>query len=567
MKPTAHTTRFSAPVFTKSDTQAAEEFMAYITGDGAHDVQHLADAEADRLGDYFGTLEKRLAPHEKLVLSQKGSLSALFKKVATETRNLILSEFIVIPEKILSHAAYQLQIRTGRMNSYFKPVDYHGGIIQMGFVQTMNPDKDGSVTFPVLALDTKMMTALESFDLRPVAEGLQKILSIANHDMLHHLTNTYLNDDISKTARTIPYARDLENFMREHVGGSDTDPGSYESWALLSHAATWREASRSGEDHALSDAVDQCFAAIHALNRDLQAAGKPLPIRAQAIDSFSTIACFGLMRICPLHAPLMERAVEKAAEINPNPGYNYTAFARRSLNLRLCPRDAKRDARFLTAFLDILDDPEPVIENHAGMLAYLITRYNDAAPHCDLDQIDAQELIDYAYRENSSFTWSMDEMTASVQAFSAALKPEHIARDELSLAGLMALRDLKDEITRATLNLFCVDPALYMKNKLLIEDTCNAVAADLHQHVRDYSASSDKKQDLFIATLANYERDDASLFGAKTLPLPALKKLEIIDLAPEIAYLVSPHRQDQQLSALRDNADIIDRGICTILNQ
>jgi len=560
--------KLSAPVFTNSDAESAKEFIAYITGDGAHDVDHLANDEADRLLDYFDTLEQRLfhSTHpEKPDLSKKGCLSALFKKVATDTQNLILSEFIIIPENFLHDTGFQTMIRTGRMNSYFHPITRHDTTVHMGFVQIMNPHNTGSVTFPVFALDGKVMQDLEGFNARPIAEALQKILTIANHDMMHHLTNTYLNDDISKTAKTIPYAKDLDTFMRSHLKGS----AGYENWAVLSHAATWHEANKNGAESELSKALDQCFDAIQTLDESLKEAGKPPHIRARAVDSFSTIACLGLIRICPLNDPLMQRAMNQAAVLNPDPGYNYAGFARRSFALRLTPRDDKRDARFLTAFLEILKDPQSVIENYAGPLAFLITQYNDMAPHCDLEQIELYELNDYAHRENSTSNWAMDEMKDSINAFAAAIKPGHIAVDELSVNGLRELRDLNDEITRTMLNLFCLDPALRDKNDSLIKDSCTATAAELHRRTKSHAVPTDRKQKLFMQTLINYEENGSSLFtdSGDDLSLAGLNKLEIVGLAPDVTYLASPHEKNSALTALRKTVETVDLGICTILNQ
>jgi len=131
------------------------------------------------------------------------------------------------------------------------------------------------------------------------------------------------------------------------------------------------------------------------------------------------------------------------------------------------------------------------------------------------------------------------------------------------------MRQLSIKTAVTALNYISAHPGQNRKYDALIRDCCRSHLETLRSAVRDqknHFTDLDSRPDLLVKTLANY---DHALAGQKgdDVTFRMLKLLEIIRLAPEIAYLASPVADNMELLHLRRNAREIDRGIRDILQE
>lgn len=557
-------------------TLTADDFIRHITDPLIQDLDVLATNEAERLSTYFAALERRLTQTAPAAdLSRKGTLTGLFTKVAADTRNLVLSDFTLIPSDFIALPAYKDLQEKGGIRSYFKSVfRYPNDPTRMGFIQVLGPDDDaGTISIPVLTLDAALLKELEDFDLHLMTTALQKLVSLGNHDMMHHLTNTFLNSNVAQAARTPDYAMDMQDFMASRVTGADAEPESYESWAILSHAATWNEACRDGAAAELDQISETIFTALATLDRAMELAGKPLHLRARTMDYFSSLTCHGLMRLCPFDAPVMERAFESATALTLEADYSYAAFVKNRLKTSLPPLQQDLRSGFLKAFSRYLDEPEMILTRFPQDVTVLMAHYNEIAIRQDFDPLDIDDLQLYTMAKQGPSYWTQDRLSDihdTIRSFGKIFQNGSLIDSDASCSMMSDVIELEKSITAKTARFFCLDPVLRADNRGLIHDTANHIASQLYQRVRRLTDGEDpwKKIPLFIETLANYTQNGQSYLPAEgeALSLIDARRLALISVAPDIAYLLSPADHNDRLKHLRLRTQAIDHGIIAILD-
>lgn len=584
------------------DEKSAAQLYEYLSQLRKATPGAIAEAESRRLAPYFSALEKRLDRDQpadsflgrvKAVIThhpispapetpeqkEKKSLCKTFNKVAADTGNVIVSEFCIIPETMLSHPAVSAMENSREIRQFFKRIRHNDATISLGFIQCMQDSGTGSVTVPVAALDSDILKSIKDFDTKTMMASLQDILTAANHDMMHHLTNTCLNNDVSNTAQTAAYAAKLNTFIAIHLRGNDEAPGSYESWALLSHADTWREMRGTETEQDLSRAVDTFYDSLSRLDREMKDAGKTEFQRSAVIDHFSVLGAFALMRIHPFSDPLMTHVLDRIEALDPAPPRTFVNYTQSFRNRNAIVEDPAIEQRLQSVFRGLLREPEGLIRSSASFMLSALNDYNDAAPFWGAEKIDVSALMDYV-DNTGKISPDTEEIAASFRALDRALKQERDADlDDLETDDAVSPDFRESSLTRAsrkiaatTLYHISADPEQSVKHEALIRDCCTSSLETLRHEARGTRAFAQRtanRQEMLLGTLSNYEGANHAPIGKKgdAATFRDLKRLELIQLAPEIAFLASPAENSPQLAKLRQNARKVDEGVRNILQK
>lgn len=591
------------PVIGSHNKKRVTQFCEYLSQLCKAPMSAIAEAESRRLAPYFSALEKRLEPGQpaggslgriKAVIThhpippapetpeqkEKKSLCRTFNKVAADTKNVIISEFSIVPETLLTDPAVSMMKNNRRISQFFKPVRHNKTDISLGFIQCMQNGGAGSVTVPVAALDSNILKSIKELDTKAMMTSLQGILTAVNHDMMHHLTNTCLNNDVSNTPQAVPYAAKLNTFIAMHVRGHDEAPYSYESWALLSHADTWREMRGTETEQDLNRSIDTFYDSLSRLGGEMKRAGKTESERVAVIDYFSVLCAFALMRIHPFNHPAMVRVMDRIEALHPAPLKIFTNYTQPFLNRDTIVADPDIEQRLHAVFHDLLEEPEGFIRNGASYMLSAINNYNYNAPFWNSPTINVSALMDYV-DHGGIIPPDTEEITASFRALDHALKHDRdIDLDNLDTESSVN-PDFKDirlshvsrTIAATTLHHISTDPEQSAKHEALIRDCCTSGLEKLRHEVRDHHLYAQRAiadpHYMLLGTLLNYEDTDHAPIGREgdAATFRHLKQLELIQLAPEIAFLASPAENSPPLARLRQNAREVDEGIRNILQK
>src|SRR5690606_14074005 len=142
-------------------------------------------------------------------------------------------------------------------------------------------------------------------------------------------------------------------------------------------------------------------------------------------DYFSTLACLGLMRVCPLDSPVMEFAIDSAAALTLDADHHYASFVSQQFSARLAALTPAANGDFLKAFSRYLDRPDIALAKNPRETVQLLVHYNEVALRCDLDVLEAENLYPvYTGTENPS-DWPAEKKAAlenSLRAFGKIFK-------------------------------------------------------------------------------------------------------------------------------------------------
>ena len=286
-----------------------------------HGVSDVARAEASRLQDagYFNALGEYVGkaqdPKEnkdqKRDFSKPAVLSDVFSGVADVTSNVILSQVAIIPNN-LRQTLDLSDVGQRGLNVAYDIADHR---MAFGFLQ-MHHARDrhsigGSITLPLVVLSNEMLSCIERVKPRAMLEAFQKAFSIVNHDSLHHYHNLFVGNSIAET-KISAYTMSLDSMRnwRKSVG-------LLEEWSLSSHSQVL---TQQEDDMMLSD----LGSAVRTYFTELKRISKEVAVRdrvnvAEVTDYYSGIMLDTLARLLPLDHPLMNLAVQGAAQADGSP--------------------------------------------------------------------------------------------------------------------------------------------------------------------------------------------------------------------------------------------------------
>lgn len=600
--------------------QRVVTFMHSLAGVAAGVV---ADGEARRLSTYFDALQQRI----RRILPQKPSLQGegynplkyvrniityhrvkedfaqgagiadQFRAVADATKSVITSEVGIIPKSVYGQFLYKMVDDTPKYMDFFKDTLLAGYSQNLGFYQVFRQNGSGSTTFPVLVLDDDVIGRVAAHAPPDLLNSLQNIATIANHDMMHHLTNVDLTGRISKIERGVAYKDTMVKMLRPRTRSySDDDHSSYESWNILSHTKTWRELRSRGIDMDMDKNVRSYFSGLEEMNDKAGKCDDPeesTRIR-KIVGHLGMVGMFSMMRVLPLDDPLMNHALDTMERINSDPGFvsfiagNYEA--RNILAGLMGPAD---DALLRRAYKEIVAE-----EDFPSFIGGHILE-----AHCVLSAVRVAH--EYFCEEKARTTGHpnglpspLSEMPQNFTDSDRGLQQQDIARycrvvadidyaAELQPGIRSNSKDQEENVALAIANLrqrelmfMIVSKYANDKNKdydvdLVTRISCATFRAQIKPHNADqidkniigYIHLSDSEK--IARTFRNYEDAGRKLHGDGH-NLPTYRELKLFELAcalPVMAYLGSPPGSDPLLKAVHENADLIDRDVVRILGR
>lgn len=313
-----------APILTntsdeKADVAALATFLKQLS---ANPIQVAAN-EAERIAPYLETLAAQSradfsadGPREtkqvRHALDEDG-LGALFNAVTRRTQNVILSDIIISPISLAARTA-----RSRRVKMFGKTGRYGHNRFFFGFLQAYQAGYESSVSVPIFSFENGLLDALRHLAPENLLREFQTIMGAGNHDMLHHYTNSVLNSRIARTEGT---GKKLKRWTDSYFSAAeeenrDSDIHGYESWLVLNHARIRRAMEQGPEGDALRQSCARFFDELERIGRGvarLEDADKA----HEVVDYFGSMLCFALMRYVPMNHPLMQEAIRRLEQADP----------------------------------------------------------------------------------------------------------------------------------------------------------------------------------------------------------------------------------------------------------
>jgi len=163
------------------------------------------------------------------------TLCDLFTAMAAATNATLISDVVIAPRNIKWGPAKDLFMgHTEFTASYF----CLGHTFEFGFLKTAAHRNNSATTFPIFTVDPAMIGAIPQKEAEPLLRGLQCVLGVVNHDMLHHFTSCAID---SITVYNKP-SYTASNPVWSGATALPEGPGdSYEKWALQSQENVLRQ--------------------------------------------------------------------------------------------------------------------------------------------------------------------------------------------------------------------------------------------------------------------------------------------------------------------------------------
>ncbi len=251
-------------------------------------------------------LEKMADPDE---------LGKLFKRVAAETRNTVLSEIMLAPDNVFN------TLRGKHDTKFVGRYEYEGLKYAFGFIQAFEDEKKHSVSVPVFAFDQSMLKMIEPHKPEAMLRAFQAIMTAGNHDMQHHYTNVTLNSNISASRHPSalpeqPFA--VKQWYDKHfsLGGGDTAETSYESWLMLNHERIQKAMEKGPEEEKLRKACDTFFDELERISGKISGTVPAKSVHEMS-DYFGTMLLYSMMRYLRLDHPLLGHALGRLEKADP----------------------------------------------------------------------------------------------------------------------------------------------------------------------------------------------------------------------------------------------------------
>ena len=290
------------------------------------------DLLVSRFEDRFKHASSKTEPVQPLTKTEAETLASpsvlndLFIRATARRNNVILSAVNIVPDSFLDGPLSEQALKD---TTGFNVLNNHNGRpIRFGFIQVFDKTSSGkgSVSLPVLSLDTDMMTLLEKTGAQEILKPLHALYTAGNHDMLHHFSSEVINEGIARKDETPLMGffgrvndSNMEKWSIHNFTGNDHDATGYESWLVSVHSRISRQLEQSAILHSH---LKEYFDGLDTL-RDTLLDGandeSTLHHAHTVIDYFSTVAITGLMRLVPMTDLLMQYALDRAESADPVP--------------------------------------------------------------------------------------------------------------------------------------------------------------------------------------------------------------------------------------------------------
>jgi hypothetical protein len=276
------------------------------------------------------------------------NLAHIFNETTAVTSNALISEVVIIPSNIYSAGRTQQVFNRSRLDV---PYNTAFGYFAFGFFQAYGAEHEQSSTFAIFTLDSDAIAPLLPYDTHKMFAGLQKAMSMVNHDMLHHLTAPII-DPVVADKHNQSFSRQLPVYawadkVRKYGGwGGDSEP--YEDLMQIVHENAVLTSDPDGKkttaivDDYFKELTRLCAVALadatHQKQKD--------DVR-EAVNYCALLMGHALTRVYPLNHPVMTNCLDKMLAVDPVPEKSLedTLFTRADIG-----RDPKHRQKALSAY-------------------------------------------------------------------------------------------------------------------------------------------------------------------------------------------------------------------------
>lgn len=339
-----------APVIIDATTQeGVQPLLDLVKTIRTHGNVAIAQQESQRLNPYFSALSVYLTnalnktggedpPLKKL--TTPGALSGIFNALATNTRNTLTSEVIIAPRNIANCKPTKHLFSNVEFNKSYNHRDF---FFDFGFLQVFEKNYAGSTTLPLFTIDRRMMGVIAPHHPEALLKDFQDVMTIVNHDMLHHFTSPIVN---SNTAHKFNAVSDKFNAVSERpfhdwdkrIPAADNGE-EYEDWAQVAHEKTLLTAENTQMVSDIHAKIDHYFDELKRIGESLgnikwTIAGKKKPAH-DTVDFFGMMMAHALTRLFPLNHPLMLHCMNRLQEADPAPEDSLSDFIEQETSCEL----------------------------------------------------------------------------------------------------------------------------------------------------------------------------------------------------------------------------------------
>jgi hypothetical protein len=319
-------------------------FNRFIAGLECNSNVVVAAAEGKRLAPYFNMMSQylsgeidnsaRLASEEQKdeirKLTTPAGLASLFNAAAKKSKNTLTTDVAVLPSNITTEGPASHLFRNERQ--FDVPYFYRNRTFNFGFLQVFEGGKQqakSSTTFPTFLLDKDMINAARPYGVTGILKDFQSIMTMVNHDMLHHYTSPLVNHAIAFKFKGAPDSADTPiGGWNDKLKATNVEPRSfgdyYEAWSKVAHSQPLTSSAAAEQVEAARDSITRYFDALKnvasGIQRDGANAEEAKQRAHEVVDYFGTVMCHALSRAYPLNHPLMQHCVDRLEAADPAPG-------------------------------------------------------------------------------------------------------------------------------------------------------------------------------------------------------------------------------------------------------
>ena len=257
-------------------------FNRFIAGLECNSNVVVAAAEGKRLAPYFNMMSQylsgeidnsaRLASEEQKDearrLTTPNGLASLFNAAAKKTRNTLTTDVAVLPSNIITEGPASHLFKNERQ--FDIPYYYRNRTFNFGFLQVFEGGKQqgkSSTTFPTFLLDKDMINAAQPYGVTGILKDFQSIMTLVNHDMLHHYTSPLVNNMIAFKFKGAPESADTPiGGWDDKLTATNVDPQSfrdyYEAWSKVAHSQPLISPAADEQAGAARESITHYFDAL-----------------------------------------------------------------------------------------------------------------------------------------------------------------------------------------------------------------------------------------------------------------------------------------------------------------
>lgn len=222
---------------------------------------------------------KRHFRKNKALNASAAQIEHAFIAIAHQNSSLVLSDMpITTMDSFRAFANMHEQLGffyNGRATSAFPGAKHVASFGGWGFAQMWRPDSETRITIPVLGLTSRIKFDELRIDNGALIRLIESIGRICNHDWLHHMTITKVNDAVAYADKHGNFGQNVENALSRVPQLNNKGTEAYEAFCMKTHAAllkteTAKPLWKNLDDQVneLSERLNENFASLRGLKGD-----------------------------------------------------------------------------------------------------------------------------------------------------------------------------------------------------------------------------------------------------------------------------------------------------------